>query len=72
MEFYASMPRYCSLNVSFYYITSQDARHGETSGDIEAQSGADIPNLDNDDIYPFTMQNTPTGFHDLRNWYITQ
>jgi hypothetical protein len=72
VEFDASVPSEYRINVAVYGITSQDARHSETSGDIEARSGAEMPNQDDEEDYSFRVQKTHTGLHDLLDWYATQ
>jgi hypothetical protein len=65
VEFDASVPREYRLHVAVDEITSQDARHGETSGDIEAHSDTKMPNLYDEDNYSFRVKKTPTGIHDF-------
>jgi hypothetical protein len=68
VEFDASVPGEKRPHVAVNEITSQVARHGETSGDIEAHLGAKMPNLDYEDNYSFRVQKTPTSVHDFWDW----
>jgi hypothetical protein len=65
VKFDSSVPKEYRFHVAVDEITSQDARNGDTSGDIAPYSGAKIPNLNDEDNNSFRVQKTPTGVHDF-------